>query len=333
MDYDQILGNLRKKIYHPVYFLCGEEPYYTDIISDYIEKEVLSEDEKSFNQTVYYGRDTELSAVLEAARRFPMMANHQVIIVREAQSWKKLKPLADYLKAPMKSTILVINYKYAKPDGRSSEGKEIQSKTIYLETKRLRDYQIPTWVDNYLKSRGYSITPQASQMLTDFLGTDLSKIVNELNKLFLVVAPGSRITPDDVEKNIGISKEYNAFELSDALGSGNVLKAYRIAGHFGANPNANPLPPIMGTLFSYFSKLFKYHFLPDQSEKSVASALGVHPYIVKGYIAAARRFGKTRLFEIFGILREFDMKSKGVGTSGSVAQGDLLKEMVYKILH
>lgn len=333
MEHDQILSNLKNKIYHPVYFLCGDEPWYADQISDYIEENVLTAAEKSFNQTIFYGKDTDILTVIEAARRFPMMATHQVIIVKEAQSWKNLKLFVKYLDSPMKSTILVINYKYAKPDGRTPESKAIQSKTVYLETKRLRDYQIPAWVDQYIRSKGYTITPQASQMLTDFLGTDLSKIVNEIGKLSLVVPAGHKITPDDVEKNIGISKEYNAFELTDALGTGNILKANRIINYFGANPSACPMQPTMGVLFSYFSKLFKYHFLTDKSEKAAASAMGVSPFIVRNYIEASRKFGKTRLFEIFGILREYDLKSKGMETTGGVGQGELLKEMVYKIMH
>ncbi len=333
MDYDQILDNLKKKIYHPVYFLCGEEPYYADMVSDYIENNVLTEAEKGFNQSVYYGKDTEITTVLEASRRFPMMASHQVIIVREAQSWKNLKPLAKYLAAPSKPTILVINYKYSKPDGRTPEFKEIRDKTVYLETKKLRDYQIPAWIENFVKARGYAITPQASQMLSDFLGADLSKVANELNKLFLVVEKGSRITPDDVEKNIGISKDYNPFELTDALGSKNILKANRIINHFGSNPNAYPMNQIMGVLFGYFSKLFKIHFLTDKSEKGVAAGLSLNPYIAKGYIDASKRYNKTKLFEIIGILREYDLKSKGLESGTGVSQGELLKEMVYKILH
>ncbi len=333
MDYDQILDNLKRKIYHPVYFLCGEEPYFSDIISDFIEENVLTEAEKGFNQTVFYGKDTEIITVIEASRRFPMMASHQVIIVKEAQSWKNLKPLASYISAPSKSTLLVINYKYAKPDGRSAEYKAIRDNTVYLETKKLKEYQVPAWIENYVKARDYAITPQASQMLSDFLGNDLSKVSNELTKLFLVVQKGSRITPDDVERNIGISKDYNPYELTDALGSKNFLKANRIVNHFGSNPNAHPMPQLIGFLHSYFIRLFKYHFLTDKSEKGVASGLGLHPYVVKSYVEAARRYGKTRLFEIIGILREYDMKSKGMESSSTVTQGDLLKEMVYKIMH
>lgn len=333
MDYDQILENLQKKIYHPVYFLCGEEPYFTDIISDYIERNVLTDAEKGFNQTVFYGKDTDITTVLEACRRFPMMASQQVVIVKEAQAWKDLKQLGKYLSAPSKSTLLVINYKYTKPDMRTPEGKAIQQKCIYLETKRLKEYQIPTWIDNYVKKREFSIAPQASQMLSDFLGNDLGKVANELNKLFLVVKQGARITPEDVEKNIGISKDFNAFELTDALGTRNVLKANRIINYFGANPAANPIQPITGILFSYFTKLFKYHFLTDKSEKAVGAALGIPPFIARNYVDAAKKYNKTRLFEILGIIREYDMKSKGLESSTGVTQGDLLKEMVFKILH
>jgi DNA polymerase-3 subunit delta len=333
MESDQILDNLKKKIYHPVYFLCGEEPYYIDIISDYIESNVLSPAEKGFNQSVYYGKDTDITAVLEAARRYPMMADHQVIIVKEAQAWKDLTPLARYLKAPTKSTILVIGYKYKTPDKRSSEGSEIKKNTIYLETKKLKDYQVSAWIEQYLRNKGYSITPQASQMLTDFLGSDLGKIVNELNKLFIVLQPGARITPDDVEKNIGFSKEFNFWELTNALGARDVLKANRIITHFGLNPGAYPFPPLTGSLFSYYIKLFEYHFMADKSEKAVAAEWNIHPFVAKSYIEAARYYGKTRLFEIIGIIREYDMKSKGLEAAPGVTPGDLMKELVYKILH
>jgi len=337
MEFDLILNNLKKKIYHPVYFLCGDEPYYTDIISDYIENNILKPEEKGFDQSVFYGKDTEIMLVLEACRRFPMMSSQQVIIVKEAQSWKNLQPLAKYLKAPSKTTILVINYKYGKPDGRTQEAKEIKDKTVFLETKSLRDYQVPGWVENHVKSSGYSITPQASQMLTDFLGTDLSKIANELNKLFIAVPKGDRITPDDVEKNIGISKEYNAFELTDALGDKDVLKANRIINYIAANPkDNNAIQSVMGALFTYFAKLLKYHCLPDKSGNAVGAALGLNTnsnFIIKKYADASRKYSKTKLIEIIGIIREYDLKSKGLESSSGVSQGDLLKEMVYIIMH
>lgn len=333
MEYADIMNNLKKRVFHPVYFLCGEEPYYMDLISGTIEQTVLTEEERGFNQMVFYGKDTDITTVMEAARRFPMMASRQVIIVREAQSWKKLDQLAKYLKAPSPSTLLVINYKYAKPDLRTSEGKIIQSNTIYLETKKLREYQVPGWIENHVSGKGYSITPQASQMLTDFVGADLSRLAGELNKLFLVIPAGRKITPDEVEKNIGISKEYNTYELTDALGEKNVLKANRIVNYMAANPNACSFTSLTGNLFTYYSKLFRYHFLPDKSEKALSSALGIHSFFVRKYAEAANRYHRTRLFEIIGMIREYDLKGKGLNAAPGMSEADLLKELVYKILH
>jgi DNA polymerase-3 subunit delta len=333
MEYEQILDNLKKKIYHPVYFLSGEEPYFIDLISDYIEANVLPPEQKGFNQSVFYGKDTDIMTVLETCRRYPMMADHQVIIVKEAQAWKDLSPLARYLKAPSKTTILVIGYKNKLPDKLPAAIAEIGKSSIYLDTKKLRDYQVSGWIEKYLKNKGYSITPQASQMMTDFLGNDLSKIVNELKKLFIVLDPGAKITPDDIEKNIGFSKEFNLWELGDALGVRDVLKANRIIAHFGSSQGAVTFPALTGFLFNYFVKLFEFHFMPDKSEKAVANAWKIHPFIAKSYVEAAKRYSKTRLFEIIGIIREYDMKSKGLGSAPGVSPGDLMKEMVYKILH
>jgi DNA polymerase III subunit delta len=333
MEYTEILDQLRKKIVHPVYFLCGEEPYYIDIISDYIEENVLTQAEKGFNLLVYYGKDTDLITVLEAARRYPMNASQQVIIVKEAQSWKNLEHLVRYLAVPSKTTILVINYKYSKLDKRTGTAKTILEKTIFLETARLRDNQVPKWIENHVITKGHLITPQATQLLADFLGADLGKIANEVNKLSLAVPQGKKITPDDIEKNIGISKEYNTFELTDALAEKNVLKANRIAYYFGTDPNPRISQAISGAVFNFFSKLFKYHFLSDKNDKSVADALEIHPFFVRNYAAAAKNYSKTKIFEIIGIIREYDMKNKGLESTSGVSHGDLLKEMVYKILH
>jgi DNA polymerase-3 subunit delta len=264
-----------------------------------------------------------------------MMASQQVIIVKEAQSWKDLDPLTRYLKAPTPSTILVINYKYAKPDGRTEAGKILKEKAVYLETKSLKDYQLASWIENFVSAKGYSVTQQSSQMLADYLGNNLSKIVNELNKLFIVLPSGSRITPDDIERNIGISKDYNAFELTEALGEKDVLKANRIINHFGANPGDNPMPLIIGAMFGYFLKLLKYHALPDKSYEAACAAFGIgnYPVIVRKYIDNARRYNKSKLLEIIGLIREFDMKSKGLESTSGVSQGELLKELIYKILH
>lgn len=334
MEFDQLIQELKKKIYHPVYFLTGDEPYYIDLVSDYIETHVLSEAEKGFNQTIFYGRDSDPMMVMAAARRFPMMASQQVIIVREAQDWKNLDALKNYLAAPLKSTILVINYKYKKVDGRTELAKILKSKTRFFESKKIRDYQIPQWIDSLVRENGYTITPQATQMLADFLGEDLGKVVNEVKKLFILVPKGTQINADHVEKNIGISKEYNPFELTSALGNKDIMKANRIITYYAANINAHPIQATIGILFSYFSRLFRYHFLPLKSESEVMKQLKLSSiFIARKTIEEAKRYTPTKLFEIIGMLREYDMKSKGLDATGDVSQGDLYKELIYRILH
>lgn len=333
MDFEKIIQDLSKKIYHPVYFLTGEEPYYIDQISDYIENNVLTESEKGFNQVIFYGRDSDPMTVMESARRFPMMAKQQVIIVKEAQEWRSLEALQKYLTAPSRTTILVINYKYKKVDGRTELSKTLKKSTVYFESKKVRDYQIPQWIDKYAREKGFSINAQATQMLADFLGEDLSKIVNELNKLFILVPKGTTINADHVEKNIGISKEFNTFELTNALGSKDIYKANLIINYFASNPGSNPMPAVTAVLFTYFNRMFRYHFLPDKSEGAVMSEFRLPPNIARKFIAEAKRYSPTKIFEIFGIIREYDMKAKGLESSGEVSTGDLLKEMIYKILH
>ena len=332
MTFEEIIGNLQKKIYHPVYFLMGEETYFIDKISDYIAENVLTEAEKGFNQTVLYGKDLEPSTIIGNARRFPMMANHQVIIVREAQNIKKIEDLEPYVKNPLNSTILVINYKYKTLDKRKTFPKLIDQKGVLFESKKIYDNQLPTWITTYLKSQQYTISPQAAAMIAEYLGADLSKVANELDKLIISLPVGTQITPDHIEKNIGISKEFNVFELQNALGERDLLRANRIINYFGANPSSNPVTVVVSALFSYFSKLLNYHFLEDKSQNNVASVLQVHPFFVKNYVAAAKNYNIKKLVEIVSILREYDMKSKGWGNV-SASQADLQKEMIYRILH
>jgi len=332
MTYEEIFSNLKKKIYHPVYFLMGEETYFIDKISDYISDNVLTEAEKGFNQTIMYGKDTEPHNIIANARRFPMMSNYQVIIIREAQNIKNIEELESYVKNPLKSTILVINYKYKTLDKRKTFPKLIDQKGILFEAKKIYDNQLPAWIINYLKNQQYTITPQAAAMLSEYLGADLSKVVNELDKLIISLPAGVQITPDHIEKNIGISKEFNVFELQNALGERDLLKANRIINYFGANPASNPIPIVIASLFSYFSKILNYHFLDDKSQNNVASVLQVHPFFVKTYVAAAKNYNIKKLVEIVSILREFDMKSKGWGGI-SATPADLQREMIYRILH
>jgi DNA polymerase III subunit delta len=332
MEFKKIMEDLKNKIYYPIYFLFGEEPYYIDIISDYISKNVLTDAEKGFNQTVFYGKDSEIQTIMESSRRFPMMANYQVIIVKEAQGLKKIEDFKPYVERPLKSTILVINYKYGKLDKRTGFAKALSQNCVVYESEKVRDYKIPGWIEEYLSESSLTITPQAAIMLAEYLGADLGKVVNELKKLIIALPENTRITPEHIEKNIGISKEYNVFELQNALGEKNILKANRIINHFGANPNNNAIQLTIASLHQYFSRLFMVHFLKDKSENSVAASLGLHPYVAKSYIAALKRYSPHKLFEVVGILREYDMKSKGFGNT-SASPGDLQKEMVYKILH
>ena len=333
VTYEEIISDLKKRIFKPVYFLAGEEPYYIDLITDYIEQNVLPDAEKSFNQLILYGEETSIPSVIETARRFPMMASHQVVIVKEAQSLKKVEDLIIYLEQPLKSTILVLNYKYKVIDKRTKFFKALETHAVYFESSRLRDYQVPAWIEKYLMTKGIKTDPRASALLTEYLGTDLHKIVNELDKLIITLPAGKPvINTQQIEKNIGISKDYNNFELQKAVGEKNILKANMIVRYFAGNPRDNPITLTIASLFSHFSKILTYHYLPDKSKNNVAAALKINPYFVKDYEISASKYNLSKTVQVISLLRIYDMKSKGYGDLTS-EPGDLLKELVYKILH
>jgi DNA polymerase-3 subunit delta len=332
-SYEDIISDLKKRIFRPVYFLAGEEPYYIDLITGFIEDNVLTDAEKAFNQIIIYGDDTSVPAIIEISRRFPMMASHQVVIVREAQVLRKIDDLLNYIEKPLPSTILVINYKYKVLDKRSKLYKALKTQGVYYESARLRDYQIPPWIERYLMSKGIKIDPSSSEMLNDHLGTDLHKIVNELDKLLITLPAGKKvITTDLIEKNIGISKDYNNFELQKAVGEKNIVKANMIVRYFADNPGDNPIVLTIASLFAYFSKLLTYHYLTDKSRNNVAAALRINPFFVKDYELSASKYNISKTVQIINLLRTYDMKSKGYGDL-STEPGYLLKELVYKILH
>jgi DNA polymerase-3 subunit delta len=332
-NYEEILSDLRNRIYKPVYFLAGEEPYYIDLISDQIEEKVLPEPEKAFNQIILYGEDTSVPAIIDTSRRFPMMSNHQVIIVREAQTLRKIEDLAIYVEKPLVSTILVINYKYKTLDKRTRLYKLLESNCVYFESARLRDYQVPQWIEKYLMVKGVKTEPNASAMLTEYLGTDLHKIANELDKLLITLPQGKPvITTELIEKNIGISKDFNNFELQKAIGEKNIYKANMIVHYFANNPKDNPINLTIASVFSFFSKLLTYHYLTDKSKLNVASVLKINPFFVKDYEISASKYDARKTIQIISLLRTYDMRSKGFGDLSST-HGDLLKELVYKILH
>lgn len=332
---DQIIASLKKKEYKPVYFLHGTESYFIDQVVHFVETKVLTEAERSFNQTVLYGKDTDHKTVVDSARRFPMMASHQVVILKEAQEMKTLKDLLSYIEKPMDSTILVIAYKHKRFNMNSKLGKAIKSKTILLESKALYDNQLPAWIESYLKKKKFTIKQEASILLADYVGTDLSKVVNELDKLTLNLPVGTNITSKEIEANIGISKEYNIFELQRAIGHRDVLKANRIVNYFSSNPRRNPLPVVIGSLYGYFSKIYQLHFLKGASEQDQLKALKLRSaYFLRDYRSALRGFSFQRTEKAITLLREYDLKSKGVNfNSTGKPDGELLRELVWKILH
>jgi len=334
VSFENILLDLKNRIYSPVYFLYGEESYFIDVISETIEENVLSEIEKEFNQTIIYGKDIDIPTLVSYARRFPMMSNYQVILVKEAQDLDKIEELEPYILNPMESTLLVLCYKYEKIDRRKSLFKNIEKKGILFESARIYDNKIPDWIAEYVKKQNYSISAKACFLLAEFLGNDISKIVNEISKLVINIPEKQEITEDYVEKNIGISKDYNVFELQKALGKKDVLKANQIINYFAANPRENPLVKVIPLLFSYFSKVLVYHHLEDKSRNNVAAALSINPFFVMDYQQAAARYTSAKIISIISILREYDLKSKGVDSSGtSFPDGELMKELIFKILH
>jgi len=333
MDYSQIITDLKNKIYSPVYFFEGEEPFFMDRISDFILANVLTEDEKGFNQTILYGKDLSLDSIMTAAKRFPMMAERQVVVIREAQNIKNIEDLAPYVEKPMRSTILVFNYKYKTIDKRKKLYKALQKNGVYLESKPLYENQVPAWISKYLKEKNLGIDPRAAQMITDFVGSDLQRIVNELEKVTISIVPGTSIMPEDIEKNIGISKEFNTFELQNALGNKDILKSNRIINYFIDNEKLHPLTVIIGMLVTYFRKLLIYHSIENKSDRTIVSQkLGVNPFFINDYANAARNYSLDKAVLIISMMREYDLRSKGA-RGGSTANSDLLRELVFRILH
>ncbi|MCS5663166.1 MAG: DNA polymerase III subunit delta [Flavobacteriales bacterium] len=332
MTHEQILADLKAKKYNSTYFLAGEETFYIDLICDYIEKNVLNEADKGFNQTVLYGRDVEIGALISAAKQFPMMSENTVIIVKEAQDLKKIEELKSYVEQPLDSTLLVLCYRGKKLDKRKALYKSLQKKGLYFESNKLYENKIPDWIKAYLRTKDYSIGNKSAAMLTEFLGNDLSKIAGELNKLCILAPKGSEITEQLIEDNIGISKDYNNFELQNAVMNKDVLKANRIIKYFEANSKNNPIVVTLSVLYNLFSKVLIYHGLSDKNPQSVAKSLGVNPYFVKDYQKAAQTYNLKNSVKALDVLRQADMKSKGYNNP-STSHGDLLKEVIYKLCY
>lgn len=335
ITYEQIMGDLGRRQFKPIYLLMGEEDYYIDLISNWMEENILSEAEKDFNLSVIYGNDTTSSQIVMDARRYPIMSEYQVIIVKEAQNLKDLDMFSHYLKDPQPTTIIVLCYKHGSVDRRKKFATDVAKYGVIYESKRKYDNEIPGWISNYCKNKNVAIDPKAVNMLAEFLGSDLCRISNEIEKLLIIIGnnPDKKITPELVERNIGISKDYNNFELVNAIGERNILKANRIIDNFKRNPNSNPLTVTISVLFNFFSNLMLYHWLKDKSEMNVVAELGIKPFFVKDYRRAATFYNSSKVLKAIEVLRTLDAESKGFGSRGNASDGELLQEAIYRIMH
>lgn len=328
----KIVNDIKSKKISPIYFFTGSEPYYIDKLSDYIQKNVLQEEEKEFNQMVLYGRDVTIEEVVSHAKRYPMMAERQVIIVKEAQELARtIDKLESYLLNPQTTTVLVFCFKYKTLDKRKKVSKLIAKHGVLYESKKLYENQVGDWIKRVLSGNGYQIEAKASAILVEFLGTDLGKINNELQKLISIIPKGVHITAEDIEKNIGFSKDFNNFELRAAIGTKNKAKAYHIIKHFSENPKENPIVVTTSMVFSFFIQVMQYHGLQDKSAKSVLKTLGLgNAYFIKDYEVAAQNYPMRKVSQIIESIRTVDLKSKGVHAN-NMPQHELLKEMLIQI--
>ena len=329
----QITKDIKAGQLKPIYFLMGEEPYYIDKLTDFIAQNVLEEQERDFNQSILYGRDVTIEDVISTAKRFPMMADRQVVIVKEAQELSRtIDKLEAYAENPQPTTVLVFAYKYKTLDKRKKITKLLDKVGVVYESKKLYENQVGEWIKRVLAGQGYSIEPKAAAILVEFLGTDLSKINNELEKLKIILPKGHTFTPTDIEENIGFSKDFNNFELRKAIGEKNQVKAYQIIDYFAQNPKDNPLVVTTGLVFGFFSQLLQYHGLKDKSQMNAAKVLKVNPFFVKDYEVAFRNYPMKKVSAIVAALRTIDVKSKGVGAA-STSQHDLLNELLITIFN
>ena len=335
----QIENDIKNNSFSPIYLLMGEEEYYIDYLTKLIQKNSLKDHEKDFNLNIVYGKDTSIADIISISKQYPVMSEKKLVIVKEAQDLVKkdidgnsLDDLISYVNSPLDSTILVLNFKHKSLDKRKAIYKAILKNGLVFESKKLYENQAQDWIISYLQSFGFTIDKKSSFLITELLGTDINKIANELDKLIVLKSKVKTINSDDVEKFIGISKDFNVFELRKAIGEKNLFKCMKIIDYFSKNPKSNPIVVIVSLIFDFFVKLFIYHSLFDKSDKSVASALKVNPYFVKDYSSAARNYSMKNISSKISILREFDLKSKGLGAT-NITNSDLLKELIFKLLH
>jgi DNA polymerase-3 subunit delta len=331
MSAEKIIADWKKGNFKPIYWLEGDEPFFIDQVVHFAEHKILPEAEASFNLSIFYGKDADWSSVVNACMRYPMFAEKQVVILKEAQQMRDIEKLESYIDNPLASTIFVVSYKEKKVDGRSKLAKTLKSKGEMLSTKKMYDSQLPEWVNQMVASHKLTIAPKALHLLVDHIGNDLSRLQNEVEKLAVNLAGRKNITEDDIEKYIGVSKDFNVFELQDALGKRDLAKTIRIIHYFEANPKAAPIQMILPALYNYFSKVFMLYSLPNITEQSAAAALGVNPFFVKEYIATARRYDYEGIEKVLLLLHQYNLRSIGVHDAGTSDAG-LLKELAVKMI-
>jgi len=331
MAAEKIIAEWKKGVFKPVYWLEGEEDYYIDLVTKYAEHHILSEAEAGFNLSILYGRDTDWATVVNACRRYPMFAERQVVVLKEAQQMKDVEKLEGYVDNPLSSTVLVVAYKGKKVDGRSKLAKILKEKGVMLSTKKLYDNQLPDWTNHLITQKGYTIQQKALHLLVEHIGNDLSRIDNEVEKLLVNLGQRKEITEDDIEKYVGVSKEFNVFELQAALGRKDKARAITIIQYFGKNPKAAPIQMVLPAIYNFFSKVYMIFSLQGQDEKSIASAIGVNPFFMKDYMQAARAYGFSGTERVLLLLHHYNLRSIGINDSGTEDES-LLKEMVVKMM-
>lgn len=332
MDYKLVLKDIEAQKFEKIYFFHGEEAFYIDLLTNAIIKHAMDDSERDFNQTIIYGKDAEALALMSEAKSFPMMGQRRLVVLKEAQNFKDIESLECYFEQPLDSTIFVINYKYKSYDLRKKSMKSVAKNGLVMKFDKIRDYQIVDWITKYVKEEGYSITPKAAMLLAEFLGTDLSKITNELDKLQILIEKGTTINDVHIEENIGVSKDYNAYELKNAIGVRDVPKAFAIVDYFSHNPKSVPIQLLIPTLFNFFTQLMHIHFMPNKSREAIVQALRVHAFVAGELTSATKVYNPKKLAANIAILHEYDLKSKGI-ENASTSEGELMKEMIYRLMH
>ena len=332
MDHKLLLKEIRNKKFEKIYFLHGEEPYFIDVLTKAIQDNALEESERDFNQSILYGKDAEVLSLISELKSYPMMAERRLVILKEAQYFKAIEQLESYLENPANSTIFVICYKYKTFDARKKTLKNALKNGVVFKSEKVKEYQLAEWIQQYIKTIGYELTSKACMLLIESLGNDLGRIVKELEKLAVLIEKGTIINENHIEENIGISKDYNVFELTNAVANKDNLKALKIVDYFEHNPKAADLVFVISNLFKFFSQIMRIHFLPNKSREAVARALGVHPFVAGELTNAKNKYDPRKIAANIALIHEYDLKSKGVGNT-SATQGDLMREMVYQLIH